>query len=101
MAELRLQAGSEQILARWWESAKPKEGDQQLVCEVLRTIADGTWRDRWYPPEDLANDQPVLPVRAFRPRDSLVILVRFWPAEDPPEFELINIFDEDDFPDED
>ncbi len=100
MTELRLQPESERTLAEWWESASPKEGDRRLVGELLRTIANGTWRRRWHPPEDLANDQPVLPVMAFRPRDTLVVMVRFWPTEDPPEFELINIFDEADLPDE-
>ncbi|WP_436763462.1 hypothetical protein [Streptosporangium sp. V21-05] len=101
MAELRLQPESEPILAKWWESAKPREGDQQLVCEVLRTITNGTWRTRWSWTQDLADDQPILPVVTIRPRETLMVLVRFWPAEEPPEFQLINIFDTADLPDED
>ncbi|MEV6868320.1 hypothetical protein AB0M44_45990 [Streptosporangium subroseum] len=101
MAELRLQPESEPKLAEWWESTKPKEGDQQLVCEVLRTIINGTWRGRWYWTQDLADDQPGFPLVTIQPRETLRVLIRFWPAEDPPEFELVSIFDEDDSPDED
>ncbi|MFI6458731.1 hypothetical protein ACIBF6_45195 [Streptosporangium amethystogenes] len=93
MAELRLQPESEPILAEWWESTKPKEGDQQLVREVLRTIIDGTWRGRWYWTQDLADDQPLLPVVTIQARETLMVRIRFWPAEEPPEFQLINIFD--------
>lgn len=70
MAVLRLHPESGRVLADWWDSAKPKEGDHQLVKELLRTIADGTWTSRWYDPEDLANDQPGRPLKAFRPRET-------------------------------
>lgn len=96
MAELRLQGGSKRVLADWWDSGRPREGDQQLVMELLRSIADGTWRRRWHPPEDLANNQPGLPVMAFRPRETLVVIVRFSPNGDSPIVKLINIFDTDD-----
>ncbi|MER5325227.1 hypothetical protein [Streptosporangium roseum] len=95
MAELRLQEESERVLAEWWESTRPREGDRQLVCEVLRTVLGGTWSGRWYWTQDLADDQPCLPVVTIQPRESLMVLVRFWPADDPPELELISIFEAD------
>ncbi|MGJ6969830.1 hypothetical protein ACSDR0_48960 [Streptosporangium sp. G11] len=100
MAELRLQPESKRMLTEWWESTKPKEGDQQLVCEVLRTIINGTWSDRWYSERDIADDQPDLPVVMIWPRKTLVVQVCFWLEKDPPELQLINIFDTDDLPDE-
>jgi hypothetical protein len=101
MPELRLQKESERILAQWWKSSWPKESDHQLVREVLRTIANGTWRGRWCWTEDIADDQPVSPVVTISPRKNLVVLVRFWLADDPPAFQLINIFDQSDLPDDD
>lgn len=32
------------------------DGDVQLVTEFLRTIEDGSWRDRWHRIEDLAHE---------------------------------------------
>ncbi|WP_156325641.1 hypothetical protein [Nonomuraea sp. SBT364] len=93
MAELRLQAGSDRVLARWWNSASCKEGDHQLVAKVLETIRTGAWPNRWYWTEDLADDPTILRPISIWPREGLVVTIRFWPAEDPPEVELIKILD--------
>lgn len=93
MAELRLQAGSDRVLARWWNSDSRKAEDHQLVAKVLKDIRTGDWRDRWYWTEDLAGDPTILRPISIWPRENLVITIRFWPAEDPPEVEIIGIFD--------
>lgn len=93
MTELWLQEGSDEVLTEWWNSDKPREGDRELVAEVVRTLQKGTWRTRWFYTEELADDPSLLPPIAIQPRDNLVVLVRFWPAEDPPEVQLIAIFE--------
>ncbi|MFC4536617.1 hypothetical protein [Sphaerisporangium dianthi] len=101
MGELRLAPESQHVLEEWWNSHRPKEGDRELICELLRTIVDGTWNSRWHSTKDLADDQPTLPVVTIQPRENLAVLIRFWPADDPPEFDLIAIVDLADLPEHD
>ncbi|GAB2929443.1 hypothetical protein GCM10027203_31850 [Nonomuraea fastidiosa] len=97
MARLRLQQRSRRILAEWLGSDRPKEGDSELVIEVLHSIIDGTWRQRWYI-EDQPYDGPLMPIQMIWASGTLVVMIRMWPAEDPPEFEVINIFDVTEIP---
>ncbi|GAA1612614.1 hypothetical protein GCM10009733_005820 [Nonomuraea maheshkhaliensis] len=98
MAELRLQAGSDRVLAKWWNSDSCKEGDHQLVAKVLKDIRTGDWRGRWYWTEDMADDPTILRPISIWPRENLVMTIRFWPAEDTSEVEIIRILDLVDLP---
>lgn len=93
------QEGSDEVLARWLNSGKAKEEDRKLVKEVLRTLEEGTWYKRWKYTKELIDDPSLCPPISIRPRKKLVVLVRFWPAEDRPEVQLISIF-EDEGPDD-
>jgi len=76
---------------RWLCSNRAEEGDLELVIEVLHSIMHGAWRNRWYIIEDESDPGPLMPVCTILPSDSLMVLVRKWPAEDPPELEILGI----------
>jgi len=98
MAKIRLQRRSRTVLAKWLDSDRPKEGDPELVIEVLHSVVNGTWCDRWYVTKDEFYDGLLMPAYMIWASKTLVVMIRLWPAEDPPEFEVINIFDVTEIP---
>lgn len=36
------------LLSDWWVSGNGTDGDHQLVLTFLESVADGSWRDRWF-----------------------------------------------------
>jgi hypothetical protein len=98
MAKLRLQPQGRKLLAKWLESDRPKEGDPERVIEVLHSVISGTWADRWYIEKHQTGDERLMPIHTIWASKTLAVRIRLWPAEDPPELELINIFDLSELP---
>lgn len=75
MARLRLSRHGEQVLADWGSLASGE--DRHRMAEVLESLADGTWRDRWFW-QPYPGDRGL---REIRPRDGLHVFVREEPDE--------------------
>lgn len=70
MARWRLTPHSETVLANWNKTATPAH--RQRLAEVLETIGDGTWKDRWW-------NQPSPAVKdatEVRAGDGLILIAR-------------------------
>lgn len=69
MAEWRLTPDGESVLAEWMKNATAVH--KQRIAEVLESVEDGIWKDRWW-------NQPYPPntnIAEIRPGDGLIILV--------------------------
>lgn len=77
---LRLAKQGQDVLDRWF-ARDPPEADRRLAIEVLRAIADRTWRDRrWYYHTEVTDDGDTVTI--VQPRRGLYIAVQLWTDTD-------------------
>ncbi len=90
---MRLQMHSDgvRVLDEWRKHRDPPDEDQQMVAEVLRSVSDMRWQARWRAYSDLSDST----VTILEPRPGLTVHIRLWTAEDPGQFTLVRIIDED------
>jgi hypothetical protein len=69
VTDWRLTPDSEAVLAAWREKASPAH--QRRLAEVLGTLADGSWRVRWWNQEYPSNRD----LREIRAGDGLIVLL--------------------------
>lgn len=86
---LRLHSHGEQVLADWWASEAVTNADRYLVADVLLSIVDAGWQQRWQWYDDLADNT----IRIIEPRPGLKLVVRMWNPE-AGVFDLIAIINE-------
>lgn len=88
---LRMHSDGVRVLDEWRKHRSPPDEDERMVAEVLRSVAHKCWQGRWYAHGDLSDST----VTILEPRPGLTVSVRLWTAEDPGQFTLVRIGDED------
>lgn len=88
---LRLHPDGARVLDEWRKYRDHSDEDQRLVAQVLRTAAEKRWQVRWHSYTDLSD--PTITV--VESRLGLTVHVRLWVVEDPEQFAVMRIVDED------
>lgn len=86
---LRLNADGVRVFDEWRATRCKSPGDERLVTEVLRTVANRNWQGRWF------SDITEPGITTIRPRSGLFVHVRLWIGEDVEEFTIVSITDID------
>jgi hypothetical protein len=83
---LRLTPQGAQVVDEWLTQRCKSPDDEQLIADVLRTIANRSWQVRWRSYKNETEPD----VTTIQPRDGLFIHVRLW-ADEAGEFTVVAI----------
>jgi hypothetical protein len=85
---LRLTPQGARVVDEWLTERCKSPDDEQLIADVLRTIANRSWQARWRSYKDETEPD----VTTIQPRNGLFMHVRLW-ADEAGEFTVLSITD--------